>query len=125
MGIGHLSRYRRHFMIVAFLMFAGGALIRWHHKRTLASIERRQTPQGDAVSPGWVDDCRGYACPLLGASRTSCDEVCQAAVADGIPRIEPERIARACKADCESKGEKRSECRITCFRKEAASMVSR
>jgi hypothetical protein len=120
MGIGSLSRYRRAFMIGGFVIFAGGALLRWHHKRQLESLQSSALVEpGPDMQITWKDDCMSYACRIVGARGHECAAMCERAVEGGSPRTRAERIANACKQQCIADETPTMACRSACLVSEA------
>lgn len=120
MGMGSLARYRKWVMITGFVLFAGGAIVRWHSKRQLHAVQRTSPTQPMAPA-SWQDDCETYACRLLDAPGSACQSVCAEAVESGLPRVPAERIAQSCRKHCLSiEGD--TLCMRECFLDEAAKM---
>lgn len=118
MGIGSLSKYRRGFMVLGFLLFAGGALLRWHSKRQVAALESTGGvhPQSGL---SWQSDCSSYACRMLGVRGKSCDLLCAEAAANGPARVPAERIAQACKKHCIAESSDSPDCAPQCLVRES------
>jgi hypothetical protein len=119
MGIGSLSKYRRFFMIGGFVIFAGGALLRWHHQRTLDSIASKPEANGPTVPVSWQADCVSYACRVIGVRGPECRDVCAQAIENGRPKAGAERIANACKKQCVADETDTALCRSECLVREA------
>ncbi len=119
MGIGSLSKYRRSFMIAGFVIFAGGAVMRWHHKRQVEARQGEGTQTGSRSPMSWHNDCVSYACRVVGVRGGECMDVCDAAVSSGSPKTRAERMARACKKQCVADETATAECRSSCFVREA------
>lgn len=119
MGIGSLSKYRRSFMVGGFIMFAGGALLRWHHKRTLESMRSVPGKAMPTQAMTWQDDCRSYACRVVGVRGEVCDTMCAEAVTQGSPKTLAERMANACRQQCVADTTDTAECRSACLIREA------
>lgn len=122
MGIGSLSKYRRFFMIGGFVIFAGGALLRWHHKRTLESLSAAPAGNQPMVQISWQDDCVSYACRVIGVRGPECRDVCAQAVENGSPNVQAERIANACKKQCIADETDTALCRSECLVREATNL---
>ena len=125
MGIGSLSKYRRIFMIGGFVIFAGGALLRWHHQRTLDSLASAPAESGPAVQISWQDDCVTYACRVVGVRGPECSDTCAQAVENGSPKVPAERIANACKKQCFADETDTALCRSECLVREAKNTARR
>jgi len=122
MGMSSLSKYRRAFMILGFVIFAGGAIMRWHQKRQLRSVAPAEATTGVAHAVTWREDCVSYACRVVGVHGPVCEEMCGRAVEKGSPHTRSERIANACKAQCVADNDATSECRSMCLIREAQTL---
>lgn len=123
MGIGSLSKYRRFFMIGGFVLFAGGALLRWHHKRQMESLKASPQLAAPGTEITWVDDCETYACRVVGLRGAECKDMCQRAAGEGNPRVQSERIANACKKQCVADETPTAQCRASCLISEARKLT--
>ena len=123
MGIGSLSKYRRVFMIGGFVIFAGGALLRWHHQRQMDSLQTAPDVSGPKTEVSWKDDCVTYACRLIGVRGPECRDMCERAVATGSPRVPAERIANACVKQCVADKDATAECRSSCLTSETRKLT--
>ncbi len=109
-------------MIGGFVIFAGGAILRWHHQRTLDSLAEPAAVNGPAVPVSWQADCVSYACRVIGARGPECRDVCERATESGSPKIGPERIANACKKQCIADKNDTALCRSECLVREATNL---
>ncbi len=123
MGIGSLSKYRRYFMIGGFVIFAGGALMRWHHQRQLDSLKGATNPAGPVRAVSWQDDCVSYACRVVGVRGAECRDMCSDATELGSPKIPAERIANACKKQCVADETPTLVCKSECLVREATNLL--
>ena len=108
-------------MIGGFVIFAGGGLLRWHHKRQMESLKTSSAlvESGPAMQVSWKDDCMSYACRVIGARGHECADMCERAIDGGSPHTRPERMANACKLQCGADETPTMECRTACFVTEA------
>ncbi|MCP4443971.1 MAG: hypothetical protein GY811_01315 [Myxococcales bacterium] len=121
MGIGSLSKYRRPFMIGGFVIFAAGALLRWHHGRQLDSMQSAPAAErGPAIAISWHENCVTYACRIAHTRGPECKDMCERAAQGGSPKVQAERIANACNQQCVADEDLTTQCRIECFVSEAA-----
>lgn len=118
MGIGSLARYRRYILLLGGLLFLGGAVLRWHSKRQLQAVEQLSTPTG-ATQVAWSDECKSYACRVIGARGPECDAICEEAVVSGDPRVSAERMATSCKKYCVAEEPGDASCPGQCLIREA------
>lgn len=118
MGMGSLAKYRKIFMISAFLIFALGALGRWHRQRQLGAVEQK-SHLVNTPDESWYRDCVSYACRVLPARTDECNAICEQAIAKGPPRAQAERIAIACKKHCAAASTPTMTCAADCLIREA------
>ena len=118
MGMGSLAKYRKIFMISAFLIFALGAIGRWHSKRQRSAVAQKShlvsTP-----AESWHTDCVSYACRVLPARTDECNNICKQAIAKGPPKTQAERMANACKKYCAAESTPTMTCAADCLIREA------
>jgi hypothetical protein len=120
MGIGSLARYRRYILILGGVLFLGGAVLRWHSQRQLGALESSRTDStGTAALTSWADDCRSYACRVIGLRGPECDATCDEAVVSGRPQVAAERIAHACRKYCVAEEPDDGSCPGQCLIREA------
>lgn len=118
MGIGSLARYRRYILLLGGLLFFGGAIMRWHGKRHVESLEQPGTPVA-RTEASWAEDCKSYACRVTQVSGAECNAMCQEASASGVPKVSAERIAFACKKYCPAEEPENASCHQQCLIREA------
>jgi len=109
-------------MIVGFVLFAGGALMRWHYKRQMRSLRPTFSKNRAAMKLSWSGDCATYACPILGLQTRACQETCEIDPDQPSPRVPAERIANACKAQCAAEEKPKASCRANCFAREITNL---
>jgi hypothetical protein len=118
MGMGSLAKYRKIFMISAFLIFALGAIGRWHSKRQRSAVEQK-SHLVNTPSESWQSDCVSYACRVLPARTDECKAICEQAIAKGPPKTLAERMANACKKFCAAESTPTRTCAADCLIREA------
>ena len=124
MGMGSLATYRKIIMVIGFSIFLLGAVGRWHHKRQMGAVTTKSRVAEREPSLPWLSECVSYACRPLGAKGDECTLLCERASADGVPTVQAERIALACRRDCTA-NEQDSECQSACFVREAKASIGR
>ena len=115
MSMSSLTRYRRIIMILGFVIFAGGAVFRWHSKRQLRAVRNIAARAQANPAKLWRDECGSYACRDFHLEEADCQRMCDQSTAAGLPGMSPEGIAGACTGKCQHEDSGSQECLAACF----------